>query len=165
MQGPSTRTQAKLILIAVAALAWLTLSPPSARAQAAPQGPWLDQTKRAVILIAPCGAALCGNIEWLKPPAPGTNPPTTDIHNPDASLQNRPLCGLTMLGGFVPDGSGGWTGGWIYDPALGKTYKSVMHVNADGTLHVRGYIGIPMLGRTEIWTRPPAALPHCTVNP
>ncbi len=164
MQGPSTRTSAKLMLSALAALAWLSVAP-SAHAQAAPQGAWLDQTKRAEILIAPCGAALCGSIVWLKPPAPGTNPPTTDIHNPDVSLQNRPLCGLTMLGGFVPDGSGGWTNGWIYDPEKGKTYKSVIHVAADGSLKLRGYIGIPMLGRTEIWTRPPAALPHCTANP
>lgn len=162
MQAPSTRTSVKLMLIAaVAALAWLNLAP-AAHAQTAPLGMWMDQSKRAEILIAPCGAALCGNIEWLKPPVPGTNPPKTDIHNPDASLQNRPLCGLTMLGGFVPDGNGGWTSGWIYDPELGRTYKSVMHVGADGSLHVRGYIGIPMLGRTEIWTRPPAALPHCT---
>jgi uncharacterized protein (DUF2147 family) len=164
MQGLSNSASASLIFFMLAALACVSL-PPSAHAQGAPQGWWLDQSGRAGILIAPCGSALCGSIGWLKPPAPGTNPAKTDIHNPDASLQSRPLCGLTMLGGFVPDGSGGWTGGWIYDPELGKMYKSNMHVAANGNLDIRGYIGIPMLGRTAVWRKLPAAPPHCTVNP
>ena len=67
MQGPSAKPAPKVIILMLAALACLSLALP-ARAQTAPQGWWLDQTKRAGILIAPCGNQLCGRIEWLKSP-------------------------------------------------------------------------------------------------
>ena len=132
-----------------------------AMAQSAPAGWWIDQSGKAGIVIAPCGDDLCGKIEWLKVPKDKAGQPKTDIHNSNAALKPRLLCGLPILGDFISDGQGGWQGGWIYDPQNGKTYKSVMHVAADGTLHVRGYIGIPLLGRSEVWTRPAKALTSC----
>ena len=147
-----------------ALLGLFCLGTQAARADTAPTGWWLDASGKAGILIAPCGQQLCGSIEWLRAPLDKAGKPKTDIHNSSAALQSRPLCGLAMLGGFTPDagGDGGWQGGWIYDPSTGNTYKSVMHVAPDGTLHVRGYIGIPLLGRSEIMTRPSAPLTPCT---
>lgn len=124
-------------------------------------GWWMDQSGKAGIVISPCGGNLCGKIEWLKVPLDANGQPKTDIHNGNAALRSRPLCGLSILGNFVPDGSGGWKGGWIYDPEGGKTYKSVMHVGTDGALHVRGYVGIPLLGRSTVWTRPALPLTPC----
>ncbi len=163
MQGFAASRQVKLRFFAAAAFACLLV--PMARAQAAPGstplGWWLEQTGRAGILIAPCGAQLCGHIEWLNQPLTPQGQVKTDIHNPDSGLHGRPICGLPVIWGFVPDNGGGWSGGWIYDPDAGKTYKSVMHVQADGSLRVRGYIGIPLIGRSEVWTRPPAPLTPC----
>lgn len=130
-------------------------------AQGVASGWWVDQSGKAGIVIAPCGKALCGKIEWLKKPRNKAGEPKTDIHNSNAALRPRPLCGLPILGDFLPNGLGTWKDGWIYDPQNGKTYKSVMHVAADGTLHVRGYIGIPLLGRSEVWQRPAKPLPPC----
>ena len=155
-----SRTPGRWLLVVFVALACLATAP-AARAQTAPLGWWLDQTGRAGILIAPCGAQLCGNIEWLKIPLNPQGQRKTDVHNPDPALQHRLLCGLPMIGGFRPDGSGGWTGGFVYDPEAGKTYRSVMHLRPNGTLNVRGYIGIPLLGRSTIWTRPAGPLPQC----
>ena len=47
-----------------------------------------------------------------------------------------------------------WDGGHILDPEDGKTYK-VRLTPADGgkKLDVRGYIGAPLLGRTQTWIR------------
>jgi len=159
MQVSSTPLSTKLLFLIFACLCCLAAAP--ARAESGPQGWWFDQTGRGGVLVQPCGAQLCGHLEWLKMPLNTQGQPKTDVHNPDATLQSRPLCGLPILWGFVPDGSGGWTGGWVYDPELGKTYKSVMHVQADGTLSVRGYIGIPLFGRSAVWTRPPGPLPQC----
>lgn len=154
----------------VAVLALFFLGAAGARADqaAAAQdatGWWLDATGKAGILIAPCGSGqLCGNIEWLRTPLDAQGKPKTDIHNPDESLRPRLLCGLQILGNFTQDDDGSWKGGWIYDPSTGKTYKSIMHVAADGTLRVRGYIGIPMIGRSEIMTRPAMQLQHCAAG-
>jgi len=54
-----------------------------------------------------------------------------------------------------------WTGGTIYDPDRGKLYKCVIKFEKDSKveggikLYVRGYVGIPALGRTTYWTRVP----------
>ncbi len=55
--------------------------------------------------------------------------------------------------GFAANGEGKWTGGRIYDPNNGKTYKCTLELANDGTLKVRGYVGISWFGRTETWTR------------
>ena len=141
-------------------LAWSGLS--VARADQGVQGWWLDATGKAGVFIAPCGAQLCGRIEWLRVPLNKAGKPKTDIHNPDVALRARQVCGLTMMGGFSSDGDGGWRGGWIYDPSTGNTYKSIMHVAADGTLRVRGYVGMPLFGRSEVMTRPATLLRICT---
>ena len=156
--APTTRLFA---LFAVLAFVFLGIS--AAKADNGPEGWWLDQTGKAGILITPCGnSQLCGRIEWLRQPLDTAGKPKTDIHNPDASLRSRPDCGLAILGGFIQNPDGSWHGGWVYDPDSGNTYKSNMHIGDDGRLHVRGYIGISLLGRTEIMTRPAAALPNCT---
>ena len=46
-----------------------------------------------------------------------------------------------------------WAGGKIMDPENGKSYKCKMKVTEDGTLKVRGFIGIFLIGRTQTWYR------------
>ncbi len=130
-------------------------------APAGPTGLWMTASGRAAVDIEPCGDKLCGAIAWLKAPLNEQGKPKTDIHNSDQSLQARPLCGLKLLWDFVPDGDGAWTDGHIYDPEHGDTYSSNMHLLADGTLQVRGYIGFSLLGKTQVWTRPSGQLAHC----
>lgn len=145
------------------AIALILLAAGSSRAQpAGPDGLWLDESGRAGIDIAACGERLCGTITWLKEPIdPDTGKPKLDKHNDDPALQSRPLCGLRMLWDFVADDPGEWSGGRIYDPDSGSTYKSHMVLRPDGTLRVRGYIGISLFGRSQVWTRPAHTLPNC----
>lgn len=126
-------------------------------------GWWIDGSHRAAIMIAPCGDKLCGSIQWLKiPNDPATGKPKSDYKNGDPALRSRPLCGLQLLWGFVhePDPSL-WDDGQIYDPESGNTYHARMILKPDGTLDVRGYIGIPLLGRSETWVRPTEELTAC----
>ena len=47
-----------------------------------------------------------------------------------------------------------WEGGEILDPENGKTYRASLMLSSDGRrLDVRGYIGTPLLGRTQTWQR------------
>ena len=109
----------------------------------------------AVVRVAPCGADgradVCLTAVKLSP----TVTETTDQKNPDASLRNRRLCGLAIGAGFHQADPGHLTGGSIYDPESGHTYHGAVTSEGD-KLHLRGYIGISLFGRTETWHRVPA---------
>lgn len=101
-----------------------------------------------------------GKLVWFENPVyeaddPEAGKPLRDRENPDEARQNDPLLGLVILKDFVYDAdSEEWSEGTIYDPEVGKNYKCVMRLGEnDGTLDVRGYIGIPALGRTTQWVR------------
>jgi uncharacterized protein (DUF2147 family) len=67
--------------------------------------------------------------------------------------KDKPVQGMTIITGMKKDGDG-WGGGEILDPNNGKVYRSQMKLVDDGRkLEVRGYIGVPMLGRTQTWIR------------
>jgi len=101
-----------------------------------------------------------GKIIWLQNPLyKENNPdggevdtPLLDKRNPVQSKRSRPLLGLSMLQGFVFK-KNKWLGGTIYDPESGKTYKCKISLRRDGSLKVRGFIGVSMLGRTSIWNK------------
>lgn len=101
-------------------------------------GRWVTAEKDGVILIAPCGKALCGTIErFLVPPPQGLD--QRDVNNPDAKLRTRKLLGMPILSGFTADGDQ-WRGR-IYDPKSGKSYRSVIRRKGANVLEVKGCIG------------------------
>ncbi len=81
-----------------------------------------------------------------------------DDRNPDPEIRTRPVLGLELLSGYRFSGKR-WEGK-IYDPESGNTYSSRMERDGDGNLKMRGYVGIPLLGRTAIFL--PLSL--CTEN-
>jgi uncharacterized protein (DUF2147 family) len=150
----------RIILLALAALLML---PAAARADGqSVLGLWLVQEKSGIVEIHPCGAALCGRLAWLRQPLRADGLIKRDDRNPDPALRARTICGMDMLTGFKPAGPDEWDGGRAYDPNDGSTYHAEMRVEPDGTLRLRGYIGIPLLGKSQIWTRAPADTPLCT---
>lgn len=85
---------------------------------------------------------------------PGEREPgRKDTNNPDPEKRDRELLGIRVLKGFEYDGEGRWEDGRAYDPDNGKTYDAWMALKSPDELKLRGYIGISLLGRTEIWTR------------
>ena len=79
-----------------------------------------------------------------------------DENNPDPALRDQPLVGSLMFADFTynPEQER-WEDGTIYDPESGDTYKCrLWFEDSDlSVLHARGYIGLPMLGRTALFTR------------
>ncbi|MEO8402243.1 MAG: DUF2147 domain-containing protein [Gammaproteobacteria bacterium] len=66
---------------------------------------------------------------------------------------NKRIVGMTILEGMRVNGDK-WTGGQILDPNNGKTYRcSLRLVNNGASMQVHGYIGLPILGRTQTWIR------------
>ncbi len=149
------KTIALLIIAAV-------LSPPVAHASEGDAiiGSWNTEDRDAVIEIYRCGASYCGRITWLKEPnytAEDKNgkegQPKVDVNNPNPALRKRTLVGLELMHDFYYAGNNLWKGGNIYDPERGKTYSALMRLISPNTLHLKGYIGIPLFGRTSVWTR------------
>ena len=128
-------------------------------------GQWLTADGKAKVEIVKHGDVYDGSIVWLKEPnypaddktMPGKS--KVDQNNPDQALQSRPIVGLPLVSGFKYAGDNVWSDGHIYDPESGKLYSCKMTLMMDGSLKVRGYVGISLFGRTEIWTRPPADTP------
>lgn len=125
---------------------------------ASPVGLWKSMDEKtgkpkALIRIADSGGELRGKIEKLYQ-ADGTEyqPPCEHC---DGALKNQPIVGMTILSGMKPDGAA-YGGGQILDPGNGKVYRSKMTLVEGGKkLQLRGYIGVPILGRTQTWVREP----------
>ncbi len=120
-----------------------------------PIGVWATAGGESRVKIGDCGGKLCGAIIWLKEPLTKEGKDKVDSENPDPSLRTRKLAGLPLLRGFSQDQSDPkvWKGGEIYDPDDGKTYSCNLTVQDPRTLRVRGYVGLSILGKTQIWTR------------
>ncbi len=116
-------------------------------------GKWINPSGEGQIQIYKKGNLYFGKLAWIKEPEdPATGKPKVDINNPDKSLQSRPILGLELLKNFKFDGDDVYEGGTIYDPKSGKTYSCKMTLSGN-KLKIRGFIGISLLGRSEVWTR------------
>lgn len=144
----------KLFTLTVAAGALMSAS--AWAQEGSPIGLWRtidDETgkPKSLIRISESNGELRGKIEKLfREPGEDPNPKCEKCED---ARKDQPIIGMTILTGMKKDGSE-YNGGQILDPANGKVYKSKMSV-ADGgkKLDVRGYIGVPMLGRTQTWLR------------
>ncbi|MDA9555311.1 DUF2147 domain-containing protein [Pelobium sp.] len=115
-------------------------------------GKWLNKDKDAHIQIYKKGSSYFGKLVWLKNPNDEAGKAKVDTKNPDDKLKSRPIWGLEILQNFTYD-DGTWEDGTIYDPKSGKTYSCKMTLKDTNSLNVRGFIGISLIGRTDVWTR------------
>ncbi len=127
-------------------------------AMASPAGLWKtidDKTDEvtAIVRIVEDSGVLSGEI--LEVLDPKTQPDAVCGLCTD-DRKDAPIVGLTIIRN-VELGSrqnGPWDGGEILDPKDGKVYKVRLKLaDAGRKLEVRGYIGTPMLGRTQVWYR------------
>lgn len=65
--------------------------------------------------------------------------------------KGKPILGLEIIRGLQKEGNE-FTGGTITDPKTGKTYKCTITKSGD-KLNVRGYMGVSVFGRTQIWEK------------
>lgn len=121
-------------------------------------GFWLSESKKGVVEIYKKGDEFEGKLVWIKDIHDGKVEDKLDINNPEESERKKSLKGLVNLKGFKFDGNE-WTGGTIYDPQKGKTYKAFMKMDGNDKLKIRGYIGISLFGRTTEWERQKSAVP------
>ena len=137
----------------------LVFAATSASAQAtSPVGVWKtidDSTKKekSLIRISESGGVYSGKVEKLLDPETPKDAVCKDCSD---DRKDKPIVGMTIIKNMKQsaDGKAEFEGGEILDPNNGKVYKSKMKLVDNGAkLDVRGYIGVPMLGRTQTWIR------------
>jgi uncharacterized protein (DUF2147 family) len=67
--------------------------------------------------------------------------------------KDQPMLGLIIIRNMNRTDDG-YAGGDILDPESGSVYRCKFHLEEGGAkLVLRGFIGISLLGRTQIWER------------
>lgn len=116
-------------------------------------GEWYTEENKALVQIYKADGVYNGKIVWLKEPKKDDGSEKLDTNNPDESKRDNPIIGLNLVNGFVYQGKGKWGDGTIYDPDNGKTYSCKMQLKEENSLKVRGFIGVSLIGRTQMWVR------------
>jgi uncharacterized protein (DUF2147 family) len=117
-------------------------------------GVWKTGEGNAIVRIYKNNDKYQGKVVWLKEPLdPETGKPKLDKNHPEESARTRPILGLVNVWGFVYKDKNVWEEGNIYDPKNGNTYSCSIKMSNNNTLEVRGFIGVSLIGRTDIWTR------------
>jgi len=123
-------------------------------AEMLPTGLWKtidDETgkPRSLVRITVADGELTGSIERILDPGRAD----AVCEACEDELKDKPIVGMTIIRDmrFADDQ---FEGGTILDPNNGKFYNAIIWLNEDGQkLNVRGYIGLPLLGRSQVWLR------------
>lgn len=136
-------------------LGLLTLA---AHAQMSPVGLWRSiddeskQPKAEIRITQKTADGLSGVVEKGLQNNPNTEP-NCNLCTDDR--KGQPKIGMEIIrGGQQIDGKAVWEGGKILDPENGKNYSlRLTPIDGGKKLEVRGFIGAPILGRTQTWIR------------
>lgn len=116
-----------------------------------------DQTgfsKGMVEIFQESNGSYSGRVYAITP-HPGYTPKEICDKCPGAD-RNKPILGMRILRDFKinPSNSTQYINGMILDPSSGKLYKGKLSLRANGKrLHLRGYIGVELIGRSQTWIR------------
>ncbi|HWK85589.1 MAG TPA: DUF2147 domain-containing protein [Caldimonas sp.] len=123
-----------------------------------PAGLWKtvdDNTKKekSLVRIVETGGVYTGKVEKIIDPDAPKDAVCKDCSD---ERKDKPILGMTIVRNMKQsDGDKAvFEGGDVLDPDNGKVYKAKLKVVDNGSkLDVRGYIGVPMFGRTQTWIR------------
>jgi uncharacterized protein (DUF2147 family) len=68
-------------------------------------------------------------------------------------MKGKKIEGMEIFSGLEKTGKNTWGEGKILNPKNGKEYSCKLELEDVNTLKVRGYIGAPTFGKTQVWHR------------
>ena len=105
---------------------------------------------KALVRIVENAGVLSGRIEQIFNPDLGWDGRCSKCRD---KRKDQPVLGMRILTN-VRKAVDEYVGGEILDPENGNVYSCKLHLSDDGqTLEVRGFIGISLFGRTQVWIR------------
>ena len=141
----------------IAAITFLVLTTHAFAANDTPVGYWKtvdDKTGEvlSIVQIYQADNALQGKIVKIMPVL--GQKVTDRCVKCEGDLYNARMLGMVILWGMQQVDSSTWSGGRVLDPKSGNIYNGKMTLEDNGKLlNLRGYIGIPLFGRSETWIR------------
>jgi uncharacterized protein (DUF2147 family) len=117
-------------------------------------GKWISSDKKLIVEVYKDQGKFKAKIVWFNDDPSKPMEEWRDKHNPDPALRNRRIVGLEILSGLKYDtDSHTWEGGKIYDAQHGKQWDAAGYIDKDGSLKVKGYWHIKIIGRTMVFKR------------
>ncbi len=110
---------------------------------AAETGRWWTEDKKAVMEIDVCPEGICGKLV-------GFVEPYDEKGQPKLAKNGQPECGLQIMHAHKGEDAGEWEG-IITDPRDLSDWKLHLNYRPDGGLHLRGYVLVPLLGKSQDW--------------
>ena len=139
-------TALKHILIPIALL--LAMGPVNAQVT----GKWKyideqDGQAKSIIEVYQYGDRYHGRIVELLPSSKRTH-----CERCFGELKGKPLIGMNIIYDLKITSNGG-RDGKILDPGSGKIFNCSIELESQDKLKVRGYLGVPTMGKTQYWSR------------
>ncbi len=113
-------------------------------------GLWLTQDHDGIMLVSACNGGLCVDIAGVILDRPSDPTPV--------DYRGISQCHLRLVSDARQVGPNLWKG-HILDPRDGRLFGVELRLDPRGNLALRGFLGIPLLGETQTWTRYPGTVP------
>jgi uncharacterized protein (DUF2147 family) len=113
-------------------------------------GEWLTEDKKGHVRVTQQkDGTYIGILTWAAAGAP-----PKDVNNKDPKLRDRLMLGIVLMWHLRYD-DGEYVDGSIYNPENGDTYTMKADLLSRDSLKLRGYVGVPLFGESQIWSRLP----------
>lgn len=119
-------------------------------------GKWMSEQKNCIVQVYKNGDEFGAKLVWFDDSDDKTKPmlTRTDFKNPNVSLRNRKLIGMTIVDNLRYNAANNaWENGLIYDANSGRTWSSVAYMTNEGVLKVTGYWHFKFFGKTMIFKK------------
>ncbi|MGV8880099.1 MAG: DUF2147 domain-containing protein [Sphingobacteriaceae bacterium] len=121
-------------------------------------GKWMSTKNNLIVDVYKEGKEFRAKVFWFSDKDNPSKPMNsrTDWKNPDENLKGRKLLGMDILKDLVYNPiTRRWEDGLIYDPLSGREWSSVVYIDDNGTLNVKGYWHFEFISKTLTFSRLP----------